>query len=107
MATVLWITYACTGETVELTDEALEHIRSEHPDLAVDEDMLRMTVQRPDVCTLEVDGSLNFYAKGIVPRRTGRYLHVLVRRGGHEAQLEVRSAWASKAVDHPYEEILC
>ncbi len=107
MATVLWITYACTGETVELTDEALDHIWKEHPDLAIDDSVIRMTVERPDLCTLEFDGSLNFYAKGVIARRTGRYLHVVVRRGGQEAQLEVRTAWASKAIDHPYEAILC
>ena len=65
-----------------------------------------MTVEAPEVCTLEIDRSLNFYRRGVIPRREGRYLHVLVRRPGLQAQAAVHTAWASKAID-PFEEILC
>jgi hypothetical protein len=107
LATIIWATYACTGESVELTEEDFAHIKLEHPDLNVDEQALKVTVEAPEICTLEVDGSLNFYRRGVIPRRAGRYLHVLVRRGGQTADLAVHTAWASKQVDHPYEEVLC
>lgn len=106
MARPLWITYACTGESVELMDDDLEHIRNEHPDLSVDEAALRLTVEAPEIATREMDGSLNFYRRGVIPRREGRYLHAVVRRPGLEAEAAVHTAWASKAVD-PFEEVIC
>jgi hypothetical protein len=106
LASIIWTTYACTGDSVELTDDDLRHIRAEHPDLTIDEQAIRVTVEAPEVCTLEIDGSLNFYRRGVIPRREGRYLHVLVRRPGLQAQAAVHTAWASKAID-PFEEILC
>ena len=106
MGSIIWTTYACNGDSVELTDDDLAHIRFEHPDLAADPDIIRLTVETPEVCTLEIDGSMNFYRRGVIPRREGRYLHVVVRRPGLQAQAAVRTAWASKAVD-PFEEIIC
>lgn len=102
---VLWTTYDPVGQSVALTDEAWHHILYEHPDLAGYQWAIRLAVENPHVCTRELDGSINYYARHVLPRRVGRYLHVIARRS-QIADLEVHTAWPTDAVDE-YEERLC
>lgn len=101
MATI-WITYDPRGQSVVLTDDAWEHILYEHPTLAGHQRAIRLALERPLLCTKELDGSLNYYASDVLPARLGRYLNVLVRPS-ELADLEVRTAWPTDSVD-AYEE---
>jgi hypothetical protein len=101
-----WITYDCLGRSVELSDEAWEHILLEHPDLAGYEWAIKQAIEKPYVLTRELDRSLNYYGRGLLPARHARYVHVLGRLGGTQCDISVHTAWPANAVD-PYEEVLC
>lgn len=99
---VIWLTYDPLGQSVAFSEEARAHIVYEHPDLEYHVDAIRPTIEAPGVCTREVDGSLNYYRRGVLPAQVGKYLHVVVRPS-QLADLEVRTAWPADFVDE-YEE---
>lgn len=96
--TDLWIAYDPLGRSVAFTREARTHIEFEHPDLAPYVDAIRIAIEDPDIVTRELDGSVNYYRADVVPRRIAKYLHVLARESS-EADLEIRTAWPTGAVD--------
>ena len=101
---VLWLTTDCRGRPIELSDTAWQHVCDTHPEVQGCEKQTRLTVEAPNVCTREADGSVNYYRLGGIPGRPGVYLHVVARDYGDKAV--VHTAWAALAVD-PFEEFLC
>jgi hypothetical protein len=100
------MTYDCRGRSIELSDEAWKHVAFEHPDLVGYQSALRLAVERPYIMTREIDDSFNYYGARMLPARHAKYLHVLARVGGEEAEISIRTAWPANAVDQ-YEEALC
>jgi hypothetical protein len=97
---ILWITYEPRGLSVAFTEEAWAHILYEHPDLSPWQGAIKSTVEDPDVCTKELDESLNYYRREVVPKALGKYLHVLVRPTvANGADLEIHTAWPTDFVD--------
>lgn len=79
----------------------------EHPErrfLGGHESAAKTTVEDPDVCTRETDGSINYYRTGTMRRYPSLYMHVLVRRSADGAG-EVETIWPSRVID-PAEEYL-
>jgi hypothetical protein len=94
------------GKRVEMSEAAWSHALA-HPQrsfLAGHEEQARLTVEDPDVCTREKDGSINYYRRGTLARYGDMYLHVVARPAG-ENGLRVHTVWPSPSID-PCEEYL-
>ncbi len=77
---------------------------AKRPEIAGLEAAAKATVEDPNFCVQEADGSINYYKLGAVAGRPEVYLHVVVRDDPNGAT--VRTAWISRAVDL-FEEFLC
>lgn len=99
-----WSTTDCQGKTVEMDDQAWAHAVRKRPFLAGLEQEARLTVEDPDVCAVESDGSVNYYRQGGIARYPKLYMHV-VARDVSESRRKVHTVWPSKVVDD-YEELL-
>lgn len=102
---IIWTTNDCRGKQVNLTDDAWSHALGKRPFLAGHEGQARLTVEDPNICTREGDGSINYYRRGAINGRPQLYLHVLVR-DIDGATGDVHTAWPCEVVDN-WEEILC
>ena len=100
----LWTTTDCRGRIVTLDSGTWDRHVVRRPEISALESIAKLTVERPNLCTREADGSINYYRRGDVPGRPNAYLHVVARDGF--GQTEVRTACICFAVD-PFEEILC
>lgn len=100
----IWITRDCRDQPVEFIEKAWNHIVADHPELEPYRDAVRLTVERPNFCTREADGSINYYRLGTLDRWPQLYLHVLARVEGDMTQ--IKTAWPAKRID-PFEEMLC
>ena len=100
----MWIATDCRGRSTTLHEgNWLKHVRK-RPEIAGLEAQARATVEDPNFCVREADGSINYYRHGVIPNRPSAYLHVVARDDG--AATHIRSIWICFELD-PFEEFLC
>lgn len=102
----IWIATDCRGRAVEFWDWAYDHAIEDHPEIMGLQDVLKIAVERPNVCVRQKDESVHYYVLGMIPGRPRLYLHVVARDDAAVGPTLVKTAWQCKAVD-PFEELLC